>query len=184
MTNLKNALVFTSEPPDDETGRNLRMEPVRQRKPLKVIHEDFTNRVSFNVMPDLSVEETLFIKEYRIWDRYIEAVFDRKYSSAMAKSPDHFMFITALVHLQKMLYVYLCHEFDIPYRPTERERIKIWPTVLSLDMPRLVTESTDIVHRLRITDVFQRNAKSYYVSGDSIIENTVRIQGEAVVYLI
>lgn len=184
MTNLKNALVLPSDGSDRETSRDLGVEPVRQREPAKVITEDFTNRVEFNVMPGLEVKETLIMKEYRIWPRYMEAVFDREFSSSMAQSPDHFMFITALVHMQKMLYVYMCYEFDIPYTPTERERIKIWPTVLKIDMPKLITKRTDIVHRMRVDDLFQRNPKSYYVAGPSTIENTVSIDGEAVAYLI
>lgn len=152
--------------------------------PIRVITEDFTNYVKFNVMPNLPVEETLFIKKYRIWDGYLEAVFDREYYSSMTRSPDHLMFITALVHLQKMLYVYLCYELDVEYDPLQAEKLKIWPTVLTIEMPQLVTKKTDIVHKLRIEDIFRRNERSYYVSATTHIENTVTICGEAVVYLI
>ncbi|MFQ6674694.1 MAG: hypothetical protein ACE5GH_07960, partial [Fidelibacterota bacterium] len=48
-------------------------EPDVPGPPARVITEDFTNHMAFNIMPRLLVEETLFIKEYRIWDRYMEA---------------------------------------------------------------------------------------------------------------
>lgn len=158
--------------------------PFFRGKPTKIITDDSTNHVTFNVMPDLPVRETLFIKEYRIWDGYMEAVFDREYHSSMTKSPDHLMFVTVLVHMQKMLYVYLCYEFGIDYKPSERERIKIWPTVIRIEMPQLITKSRDIVHRLQVADLYQRNEKSYYIAGTTTVENIVKIDGEAVVYLI
>ncbi|MFQ6673820.1 MAG: hypothetical protein ACE5GH_03410, partial [Fidelibacterota bacterium] len=132
----------------------------------------------------LPVEETRFLKEYRIWHRYIEAIFDREYHSSMRKSPDHLMFLTALVHLQKMFYAYICYEFDLDYEPLKPEVVKIWPTVLNISMPKLITKNRDIVHRLQVTDVFQRNEKSYTISAVSSIDNTLSIAGEAAVYLI
>ena len=160
------------------------MTPKTRGEPVMVITEDHTNRIAFNVMPDLPVEETLFVKEYKIWDGYMEAIFDREYRSSMARSPDHLMFLTSLVHMQKMLYVYMCYEFGIDYKPKESERIKIWPTVLSIEMPQLVTKTRDIVHRLQVTDLFRRNERSYYIAGVTSIEDIVKINGEAVVYLI
>lgn len=162
----------------------LRHEPTLRGDPIKIITEDFTNHIAFNVMPNRPVEETLFIKKYKIWDHYVEATFDREYHSAMAKSPDHLMFLTVLVHLQKMLYVYLCYEFDLEYDPSDREKVKIWPTVLHIEMPQLITKTRDIVQSLKIEDIFQRNEKSFYISALSSIENTVTMSGEVVVYLI
>lgn len=158
--------------------------PSFRGEPTQIITDDSTNHVAFNVMPDLPVKETLFIKEYRIWDGYMEAVFDREYHSSMARSPDHLMFVTVLVHMQKMLYVYLCYKFGLDYKPSERERIKIWPTVIRIEMPQLITKSRDIVHRLQVADLYQRNEKSYYIAGTTTVENIVKLDGEAVVYLI
>ena len=135
-------------------------------------------------MPNLPVEETLFIKQYKIWHRYVEATFDRKYHSSMSRSPDHLMFLTILIHLQKLFYVYCCHEFDLKYEPLKCEKVKIWPTVLKIEMPQLITKTRDIVQWLEIKDIFQRNEKSYYMSAQTSIENTVSMSGEAVVYLI
>ena len=183
MLNVEKTLQERPITPQDRL-RGIQGELFARGRPLTVVTEGGINHISFNVMPNLRVEETLFIKEYRIWDRYMEAIFDREYHSSMARSPDHLMFLTSLVHLQKMLYAYLCYEFGVDYDPYKPEKIKIWPTVLKIEMPQLITKTKDIVHRLRIADIFQRNEKSYYVSAVTSIEDTVSIIGEAAVYLI
>mgnify|MGYP001364537683 CR=1 FL=1 len=152
--------------------------------PDKVIKENSISGISFNVMPGMPVKETLLIKEYRIWHRYIEAQFDRKYFSSMEKSPDHLIFLTALVHLQKILYVYACHEFGFSYKKEDKERIKIWPTAVKVEMPKMITKQRDVVHRVLIKDIVKRNESSYYMFADSLIEGRLAIAGEASVFLI
>lgn len=156
---------------------------VKNPSPVHVYKEKTKNHIAFNVMPGMQVEETLFIKEYRILEDGIEAVFDRKYFTLMAKSPNHLIFVTALVHLQKMLYVYMCHRLNIPYDPLAPEKLKIWPTSLNIEMPKLITKKTDITHRIKISDVAQTGPRSYYITATSNVEGTVEINGEAAVFL-
>src|SRR5579884_1602489 len=75
-----------------------------------VVVDRATQEIQFNVMPARPVSETLRPKEYRIWNRYIEAEFDREYYSSMLNSPDHLIFLTALIQVQRIVYIYLCHE--------------------------------------------------------------------------
>ena len=73
----------------------------------KVIEENTQNIVSFNVMPERNVTETLHIKEYHIKHREITGVFDREYETSMKHSPNHLIFLTALVHLQKLILLWV-----------------------------------------------------------------------------
>jgi hypothetical protein len=150
--------------------------------PLQTVREATRVRMAFNVMPDKPVEETLFIREYRIWDRYIEATFDRQYVSSMEKSPSHLIFATALAHTQKLLYVYACHEFGVPYDPYGPERFKLWPTKVEVKMPQMVREEADLVHCLYLTDIKHVGDRVFKFFVKSRINNLIAIDGEVPVF--
>ena len=88
--------------------------------------------VLFNVLPNKDVKEDIIIKKYILEKRYIEAIFDRKYQSKMRQSPDHLIFLSSFVQLQKLIYVYLCYEFGLSINLEGDEKIKIWPTNLNI----------------------------------------------------
>jgi hypothetical protein len=152
--------------------------------PNRIITETTTSGILFNVMPGKNVKETLMIKEYRIWDRYIEAVFDREYLSEMKKSPDHLIFLTALVHMQKILYVYVCHEFGIEYAPGQDEKIKFWPIKLELSIPKLIRSQEDVVHKLSIDSIIETDANGYLMKARSIVDRSMIINGESPFFFI
>lgn len=149
--------------------------------PEKVIKEKTYSQLVFNVMPNKPVEEVLKIKEYRIWNRSIEARFDRSYHSSMDKSPSHLIFLSSLVHLQKMLYVYFCHEFGIDYDPFGPEKLKIWPTKVDVNMPKMITETEDLKHQVIIDNFMQTKSNAYYGSSTSFINDNMIIRGEAAI---
>ena len=64
----------------------------------------------------------------------------------MIHSPDHLIFLSTLIQLQKMIYIYLCYEFNYPFSLNEEEKLKIWPTNISIDMPKMITKSKNISH--------------------------------------
>lgn len=148
----------------------------------KVTQEDNTISMRFNVMPERMVEETLFISEYRIGHRYIEASFDRSYKSSMLRSPDHLVATTVQCHTQKMLYAYICHELKIPYDPSGPELVKIWCTWFEMKMPSLVRKNTDVIQRVRITGLTPREKGGYDLSFESVIEEDLVINGRVVAY--
>lgn len=117
--------------------------------------------LSFNVMPDRTVEERLLVREYRVGERYAEAHFDREYRSAMRNSPSHLIFLTALVHTQKLLYAALCREFDLNYEPEGPELFKMWPTKVEVRIPERIDAEQDLVQQLWITDLKRFDASTY-----------------------
>ena len=120
---------------------------------LTVIKEQHESHLEFNVMPGKSVREDLLVHEYRVGHRYAEAHFDRRYSSSMAKSPSHLIFLSVQVHTQKLLYVALCHEFGLPYAPNAPELFKMWPTKVEVRIPTLIADEDGLVQKLWIRDV-------------------------------
>ncbi|NOZ75912.1 MAG: hypothetical protein GXO90_11170 [FCB group bacterium] len=146
-----------------------------------IIEDNVENKISFNVMPNRPVEERLIMRRYRVWDDAIEAEFDREYFSSMEKSPDHLIFVTVLVHLQKMIYVYMCHYCGIPYDPYNHELLKVWPTQLDISMPKLITKKTKIHHLLKVKSVIEMRPKQFMITADSSVENRIAVNGEAVV---
>lgn len=147
-------------------------------RPLAVYRDDTTVSLQFNVMPNRPVAETLFVREYRIWHRYIEATFDRNYSSAMARSPSHLVFTTALTHTQKMLYAYACHEFGVPYDPHGPELFKFWPTKVDVRIPKMIREETDLVHRLHITELKEFNEAKFKFVIESRVNDLLTINAQ------
>lgn len=149
-----------------------------------VIPECVDNKLQFNVMPERAVTETLHIKEYRLSQNYIEAHFDRTYESAMLKSPSHLIFLSAVAHYQKMLYVYGCHHLDLGYDPFGPEKLKIWPTVVKIEMPRMLRNETGLVHRVYIDSFESVGPKRYHITTHSDVNNCVFISGESPLFVL
>ena len=152
--------------------------------PDRIIQEDTRNHISFNVMPDRPVEETLFIKEYRIWPNYMETVFDRQYKSSMIHSPDHLIFLSLLVTCQKSMYVYVCNALGIPYGPRDPERVKIWPIDVKVVLPKMVRTKNNLVHSIRFSPLRKVDEGKYHVAIQSHVEGIIQLDGEALIFLI
>lgn len=102
-------------------------------------------KISFNVMPDRQVSESLTPEEYSVGRRIARVVFNREYDSRMEKSPSHLVFISALVQWQKLVYLAMCEEHGIDYDPSGREHFKIWPTDIRCFLPVLVREEEGLI---------------------------------------
>ncbi len=148
-----------------------------------IIRENTSLSCRFNVMPEKFVEETLFIKEYKILDNTVEAVFERKYHSDMLKSPNHFVFLTALSHAQKMIYVYLCNKFGIDYDPYMPEKFKIWATKVEIDLPKLVTDEK-VTQRLEVLSLLPVRDKQYTMDLISHVGDRIKIQATCAIYCV
>jgi len=153
-------------------------------EPKLVIKESSESSLSFNVMPGKRVREKLFIREYRVWDDKIEGRFDREYESDMVKSPDHLIFLSALVHFQKLIYVYLCSYFKLPYDPFGLEVLKIWPTDITCKIPRLIRESNDLVQSVYFSSIERVADRTFCIEAMSIVQNSLIISGSARVILL
>ena len=149
-----------------------------------VIQESTCNQLIFNVMPNMGVKEYLYIKEYRIGDNYIEATFDREYHSSMKNSPSHLIFLSALVHMQKMLYIFMCHNQGLKYDPYGKELLKVWPTSLDIQMPKLITQCNDIIHRIDIKKIRKIKEKVFSVTADTNVNGVITINGMAMIYIL
>ncbi len=157
--------------------------PVYEVAP-QVIRDGSTCALRFNVMPGLPVEETLHLKEYRVWERSAEAVFDRTYRSTMAASPDHLVFLTALAHMQKMTYLVLLRQFGFPYDPKGPERLKLWPTKLNVRIPKLYSKKEDVVQTFTVLDLKQLNEKTYRCTGETRVEDALHVTASGPVYVL
>jgi hypothetical protein len=150
-------------------------------QPKIIVNEWAQQKLSFNVLPDRNINESLFIKEYRIWDGVIEAIFDRSYESEMIASPDHLTFLSALINLQKMVYIYMHHHLNIKYDPHGKETLKVWPTELNISLPKLFTDVKDITHRLNVKSIRKLNQNKFYIDADTFIEDSLIIKGKALI---
>jgi hypothetical protein len=149
-----------------------------------VIHDDAKITCEFNVMQDRPVKENFYIKEYRIDNSYGEATFDRDYFSSMEKSPDHMIFLTAQVHTQKLLYLVLSKYFGFEYSANSKENLKIWPTQVSVDMPKMVRDNENVVQKLWVHSVEAVRENVFKVQITSTFNGIVKITSETHVYLI
>ena len=74
----------------------------------------------------------------------IKAFFDREYKTDMLKSPDHYIFLSALINLQKMIYLLMCRYFKIKYIPSEPEKFKIWPLKTDIQMHGMIRKKNNL----------------------------------------
>ena len=140
---------------------------------MEVFAEQHTSHLAFNVMRDRLVVEDLHVREYRRGDRYAEAHFDRVYSSAMQASPSHLIFLSALVHSQKLLYLVLCKEFGFKYDPAGPEKFKMWPTKVECRIPELIADEVNLVQRLWVHEVKRFDCRTYRVRAETRVGSMV-----------
>lgn len=137
----------------------------------------------FNVMPDRYVEERLNVSEYQLSKNSVVAKFSRIYMSEMKRSPDHLVMLTFQAQSQKLLYVLLCHHFDVPYDSTGMERFKIWPVKISVNLPELVTQRDNLEQNLVIDSMNQssENPGKFEVVASSNV-GPMRMTATSIVY--
>lgn len=140
---------------------------------LEVLPERHDSHLEFNVMPGRPVIEDLRVHQYRRGHRYAEAHFHREYRSAMKASPSHLIFLSALVHTQKLLYVALCREFGFEYDPGGAEKLKMWPTKVECRIPELIDQERDLVQQLWVREVKKFNDRTYRVRIETRIDSLV-----------
>jgi len=166
------------------TAQQQTEELLRNPNSALVIHDNAHLNLGFNIMKDRRVEENFYVKEYRVWDRYAEATFDRDYVSNMKKSPNHLIFFTACAHTQKLLYVALCKELGFTYSAEDDEKFKFWPTKVEVDMPGMVRQNKNVLQQLWI-EKFELVEKGVYDVVFHITFNSkVTIQSTGKIYLV
>ena len=140
--------------------------------------------INFNVLPGKDVKEDITIKKYILKDRFIEAVFDRMYFSKMEQSPDHLIFLSVLVQLQKMIYVYLCYEFGLSMKLNRDEKLKIWPTNININMPKMITKTKNISQKIKIKNLRKTGEKTYFGKCESSVDGVIDLTADALIYII
>ena len=121
----------------------------------KVVDDNSVQNLKFNVMHEKDVEEKLIFKKYIIDGNRIETYFNREYKTSMRKSPDHYIFLSSLINLQKMIYLLMCDRSDIPYNKNDEEKIKIWPTSVDIKMNGIVRKKNNIMQNEGITTMVE-----------------------------
>jgi len=162
---------------------NINLQETNLGSPV-IISDKSIQKIGFNVMAERKVEELLYIKEYRVWDNAIETIFDREYYTEMEASPDHLIFLSALVNLQKMVYVYMHHYLGIEYSSVGKEKLKIWPTDLNLNMPKMIFDKTHLSHKMNIKSIKYVGSNKYYIIADTSVNNTIKINGKALAIIL
>jgi hypothetical protein len=139
--------------------------------------------VAFNVMPGRPLQEELRIREFRIGADWIEAEFDRSYQSSMINSPSHLTFVSALIQIQKVTYVYACHRLGFNPTVTDTECLKVWPTSVNIVMRDLVREEEGLVHRMNFTGFRKVDTRKYLAVATSRI-GILQIDASAMLMLL
>jgi hypothetical protein len=168
--------------------RGVMMQAFNYQEEVPVENEDTETSdvidISFNIMNGRNVREKLIIKEYKLIPNGALAILDREYLSEMKKSPNHLIFLTALVHTQRLFYYYCCDYFAYPYDPNGEEKLKIWPTKFELDIPKLVTKKKDLVQEMVVHDMVKTKDRHYLAHLNTTIGNTLKFAIETVVILL
>jgi hypothetical protein len=149
---------------------------------IEIINENSEQTIEFNVMPNKKVNETLKINRYIVSGNKIQAFFDRNYQTDMLKSPNHFIFLSALVNLQKMIYILMCKHLNIEYSPLESEKLKIWPIKTDVDMNGMIRKKKNVMQDFKVESIEKLTNNKYILKGISTSESTIKISGSALIY--
>ena len=158
--------------------------PISPVKKELIIKDKSVQSLKFNVLNNKSVQETLTFKKYVVRGNKIETYFDREYNTDMLRSPNHFIFLSALVNLQKMIYVLMCSHFKLQYNPNDNEKLKIWPIDVEVKMNGLIRKNKNLMQDFEIDSIEKISPTKYHISGRSSSESTIFIKGSALIYLI
>lgn len=150
----------------------------------EIINENSEQVLQFNVMPNKNVNEKLKIQRYIVNKNKIQVFFDRKYQTDMLKSPNHFIFLSALINLQKMIYILMCKHLNIKYSPLEPEKLKIWPLKTDIDMNGMIRKKNNVMQDFKVESIEKVSNNKYILKGISTSESTIKISGSALVYKI
>ena len=149
---------------------------------IDVIYENTEQSLKFNVMPNRHVSEKLFIEKYTVSKKKIKAYFSREYKSQMIKSPDHYIFLSALINLQKLIYVIMCKRFGVKYEQFGTERFKNWPIKTDTQMNGLLRNKKNIIQDFEIQSFDKLADNKYLLKGVSTSESAIIINGSAIIY--
>ena len=153
-------------------------------KPKKIIQENSSQNIRFNIMPDRYVDEKIDVKEYRIWDNAIEVLFNRDYRTDMINSPNHLTFLSSLLNLQKMVYVFMHDYLSLDYDKNGEELIKVWPAKLDIKMPKMILKKENLRHLMLIKSIQKIKNNRYRVYADTMVGGIVTISGEALIVVL
>jgi len=124
---------------------------------ITILQDGTAINAVFNIMPNSSVTETFYVREFEIGPRWIKATFHRSYVSAMTASPSHVTMTVLPLLAQRAGYLLLCHEFGLPLDLESNERLKMWPSRLELIYPQLLREETDLVYLMKLVSLERRS---------------------------
>ena len=102
----------------------------------------------------------------------------------MAKSPNHFIFISALINLQKIIYILMCKHFNVEYNSNGSEKFKIWPIKTDVQINGMIRKTTNIIQDFEIESIQELAKNKYMLTGVSSSESTIIIKGSAIIYKI
>ena len=83
-----------------------------------------------------------------------------------------------------MIYIYLCYEFGFSINLTGKENLKIWPTKLNIELPKLITDSKDVVQTIEINSLRKIDKKTYFGKCKSYINGSPSIKADAIINLL
>ncbi len=149
---------------------------------IDVIYENTEQSLEFNVMPNKYISEKLFIEKYTVSKKKIKAYFNREYKSEMIKSPDHYIFLSALINLQKLIYVIMCKQFGVKYEQFGAEKCKIWPIKTETQINGLLRNKKNIIQDFEIQSFDKLADNKYLLQGVSTSESAIIIKGSAIIY--
>lgn len=143
----------------------------KDKQGFEVFKDNEGVSVTFNVMPGRKVSESFSVQKYHIYSDRVEAFFSRDYVSEMKNSPSHVIFLTMLVHFQKMSYLLMCKYFNLPIDTKSEELIKIWPIDLHVKMHEMIEEESELKQVLQMTNMRKCGNGKYMAFGHTTISS-------------
>ena len=70
------------------------------------------------------------------------------------------------------------------YDPEGPEQLKIWPTIVNIEMPKMIRNETDLVHRVYFDSFEQIEEKRYHIKTHSNVNELLQINGETPLYVL
>lgn len=137
--------------------------------------------VEFNVMHGAPVTERLDNLRYETGPDFIEATFDREYSSSMTKSPSHLIFLSVLVQWQRLIYIHVCQLFGRDPFEEGAEHFKIWPTKANILLPDLLREEEDLVQRAEF-ETLRDFGSGRYKLNSSTKAGPIQMTAQVIIY--
>jgi len=137
-----------------------------------------------HVMPERAMDERLELCECRVGDHRVDARYRCLDPSLLHEASGHVLFLAVLAHYEDILHAWACQGLGRDGGAIAPERVKVWPSIVDVSMPRGLSPDSEVVQTVHIEEVCAIDAQRYLVKSRSHVNHCLTIEGKTPIHVL